>query len=95
MRPFFRDDDFNFLTEIALGATYHQAADVGRCSPQSNGSASGHAQSWVDERTATADRLATEAGANADAGRLHSAARQVHAGVDVLRAGDLLVRRDG
>ena len=29
MRPFFKDDDFSFLTEIALGATYHQAADVG------------------------------------------------------------------
>jgi hypothetical protein len=93
MRPFFRDDDFNFLTEIALGATYHQAADVGRCSPQSNGSASGHAQSWVDERTATADRLATEA----QRGRRSLAFRcsTVSAGVVVLRAGDLLVRRDG
>jgi hypothetical protein len=29
MRPFFKDEGFNFLTEIALGATYHQAADVG------------------------------------------------------------------
>jgi len=29
MRPFFKDESFNFQTEIALGATYHQAADVG------------------------------------------------------------------
>lgn len=29
MRTFFKDDDFNFMTENALGATYHQAADVG------------------------------------------------------------------
>jgi hypothetical protein len=29
MRPFFKDDDFNFLTEIALGSVYRQAADVG------------------------------------------------------------------
>lgn len=27
MRPFFKDEGFNFQTEIALGATYHQAAD--------------------------------------------------------------------
>ena len=29
MRPFFKDEGFNFLAEIAVGATYHQAADVG------------------------------------------------------------------
>ena len=29
MRPFFKNDDFNFLTEIALGSVYRQAADVG------------------------------------------------------------------
>ena len=29
MRPFFKDSDFNFLTEIALGSVYRQAADVG------------------------------------------------------------------
>jgi hypothetical protein len=26
MRPFFKNDDFNFLTEIALGSVYWQAA---------------------------------------------------------------------
>jgi hypothetical protein len=76
MRPFFKDDTFNFLTEIALGATYHQAADVGEVLSTVERIRNGHAQSWVDEWTATADRLAIEAGASADAGRSQSAARQ-------------------
>ena len=29
MRPFFKDDDFQFATENVLGGTFHQAADVG------------------------------------------------------------------
>ncbi len=48
MRPFFKDDDFSFLTEIALGATYHQAADVGEVLATVERIRSGHAQSWVD-----------------------------------------------
>ena len=76
MRPFFKDDDFSFLTENALGATYHQAADVGEVLSTVERIRNGHAQSWVDEWTATADRLAAEAGANAAGGRLRSAARQ-------------------
>ena len=72
----FKDDDFSFLTENALGATYHQAADVGEVLSTVERIRNGHAQSWVDEWTATADRLAAEAGANAAAGRLRSAARQ-------------------
>ena len=76
MRPFFKDDTFSFLTEIALGATYHQAADVGEVLSTVERIRNGHAQSWVDEWTATADRLAIEAGASADAGRSQSAARQ-------------------
>ena len=35
MRPFFKNDDFNFLTEIALGSVYRQAADVGEVSRRS------------------------------------------------------------
>jgi len=76
VRPFFKDDTFSFLTEIALGATYHQAADVGEVLSTVERIRNGHAQSWVDEWTATADRLAIEAGASADAGRSQSAARQ-------------------
>src|ERR1019366_8016011 len=92
MRPFFKDEDFNFLTEIALGSTYHRAADVGEVLSTVERIRNGHARSWVDEWTATADRLggggpapapagpadrlAAEASASADAGRAHSAAWQ-------------------
>jgi len=76
MRPFFKDSSFNFQTEIALGATYHQAADVGEVLSTVERVRNGHAQSWVDEWTATADRLAGEAAASADTGRPESAARQ-------------------
>ncbi len=76
MRPFFKDEGFNFQTEIALGATYHQAADVGEVLATAERIRNGHAQSWVDEWSATADRLAAEATANAAAGRADSAARQ-------------------
>ena len=76
MRPFFKDKDFNFLTEIALGATYQRAADVGEVLSTAERIRNGHAQSWVDEWSATADRLAGEAAASAGAGRSHSAAQQ-------------------
>ncbi len=76
MRPFFKDDDFNFLTEIALGSVYRQAADVGEVLTTVDRIHDGKAQSWVDEWTATADRLAKEADASAGAGRAHSAAGQ-------------------
>jgi len=76
MRPFFKDSSFNFQTEIALGATYHQAADVGEVLSTVERVRNGHAQSWVDAWSATADRLAGEAAASADAGRPESAARQ-------------------
>jgi hypothetical protein len=69
MRPFFKDESFNFQTEIALGATYHQAAEVGEVLSTVERIRNGHAQSWVDEWSATADRLAGEATASEDAGR--------------------------
>jgi hypothetical protein len=76
LRPFFKDDDFSFLTENALGAAYHRAADVGEVLSTAERIRNGHPQSWVDEWTATADRLAAEASANAAAGRSRSAAAQ-------------------
>ena len=76
MRPFFKDQDFNFQTEIALGATYHQAADTGEVLATVERIRNGSAQSWADEWSATAGRLAVEATANAAAGRRESAARQ-------------------
>ena len=76
MRPFFKDNDFNFLTEIALGSVYRQAADVGEVLTTVDRIQNGKPRSWVGEWTATADRLAREAAANAAAGRAHSAAGQ-------------------
>jgi|SRR6185437_12910941 len=76
MRPFFKDDEFNYLTEIALGAAYHQAADVGEVLSTVERIRNGDARSWADEWAAIADRLAAEAAANADRGRSRSAARQ-------------------
>ena len=76
MRPFFKDDDFNYLTEIALGAVYHQAADVGEVLSTVERIRNGDARSWADEWAATADRLSAEATGNADHGRSRSAARQ-------------------
>jgi hypothetical protein len=76
MRPFFKDESFNFQTEVTLGATYHQAADVGEVLATVERIRNGQAQSWVDEWSATADRLAGEATASAETGRSHSAARQ-------------------
>ena len=76
MRPFFKDDTFNFLTEVALGAAYQQAADVGEVLSTAERIRNGRSQSWVDEWTATADRLAAEGQTNAEAGRSESASRQ-------------------
>ena len=76
MRPFFKDDDFNFLAEIALGSVYQQAADVGEVLTTVDRIHDGAAQSWVDEWTATADRLAGEAAGRAGEGHRSSAAGQ-------------------
>ena len=76
MWPFFKDDDFNFLTEIALGSVFRQAADVGEVLTTVDRIHDGKARSWVDEWTATADRLAQEAAASAAAGHAYSAAGQ-------------------
>jgi hypothetical protein len=53
MRPFFKDESFNFQTEVTLGATYHQAADVGEVLATAERIRNGQAQSWVDEWSAS------------------------------------------
>ena len=55
---------------------YRQAADVGEVLTTVDRIRDGKARSWVDEWTATADRLAKEGAANAGAGRRYSAAGQ-------------------
>jgi hypothetical protein len=54
----FKDESFNFQTEVTLDATYHQAADVGEVLATVERIRNGQTQSWVDEWSATADRLA-------------------------------------
>lgn len=76
MRPFFKNDDFNFLTEIALGSGFRLAADAGKVLTTVARIHDGTAQSWVDEWTATAGRLGQEAAASAAAGHTYSAAGQ-------------------
>lgn len=69
----FADAEFQFGLEIALGAAYRQASDVGEALATAGRIADGDADSWVNEWTATAD-LIQAAGSEADsAGRRVSA----------------------
>jgi len=54
MTPHFKDDDFQFGLEIALGCAYRQAADVGEVLATAGRIEDGDADSWVQEWTATA-----------------------------------------
>ena len=94
MRPFFKDADFNFLTEIALGAAYHQAADVGEVLSTAERIRNGDARSWVGAWTATADRLAAEAARQRRPGPRPVGRPAVPAGLDVLLGGQRVRRRD-
>ncbi|HEY1688786.1 MAG TPA: hypothetical protein VGF95_07955 [Solirubrobacteraceae bacterium] len=51
----FTDDDFQFGLEIALGATYRQAADVGEVLATAERIADGDADGWIREWSATGD----------------------------------------
>jgi hypothetical protein len=67
MKKQFEDTEFQFGLEIALGAAYRQASDVGEAFATADRIADGDADSWVNEWTATADRCET-AGAEAQSG---------------------------
>jgi hypothetical protein len=54
MTIFFKDDDFQFGVEEALGSSYRQAADVGEVLATVGRIRDGNADSWVTEWTATA-----------------------------------------
>jgi len=64
MRRMFKDDDSQFALELALGATYHQAADVGEVLSTAGRIEDGDPDGWVREWLATADRC-REAGRDA------------------------------
>ena len=94
MRPFFKNDDFNFLTEIALGSVFWQAADVGEILTTADRIHDGKPRSWADEWTATAAR--SPARGRRRTGRAPLRCRwPVPAGLAVLLAGDVLGRRHG
>ena len=71
---FFKDPGWEFSVRIALGATYHQAADVGEILATVRRIPEGDAETWFTEWSATADRLASEAEASERQGRSESAA---------------------
>jgi hypothetical protein len=50
----FQDDDFQYAFEVALGATYRQAADVGEVLATGARIEDGNADSWLQEWTSTA-----------------------------------------
>jgi hypothetical protein len=70
---FFKDDDFEFMTEIALGAAAYRAAEAGEVLATAARIKSGDYQSWVGEWEATAERVRSLAEASRDAGHWVSA----------------------
>ena len=65
MRRLFQDEDFEFTTRNVLGGVFARAADVGEVLCTVDRIHDGRAGSWVDEWTATADRLLAEGGSSA------------------------------
>ena len=74
MQAFFKNEEFNFLTTIALGAAARQAADVGEVLSTIERIHNGDARSWVSEWRATAERVRRQAEASAAGGHRVSAA---------------------
>lgn len=70
---FFKSDDFEFMLSLALGATYHQGADVGECLTTAARIGDGDFEEWYREWKATADRLAAAAKSSEMGGRRFSA----------------------
>jgi prolyl oligopeptidase family protein len=60
MRQQFKHDDFQFGFEIALGATYREAADAGEVLATAARIKDGDADAWVREWLATADAVRTQ-----------------------------------
>jgi hypothetical protein len=65
---FFKDDDFEFMTEITLGATAYRAAEAGEVLATAARVKSGDYKSWVGEWEATAERVRGLAEASLGAG---------------------------
>ena len=65
MRRLFQDEDFDFATRNVLGGVFAGAADVGEVLSTVDRIHDGRGRSWVDEWTATAERLMAEDGSPA------------------------------
>jgi hypothetical protein len=76
-RMFFKDDDFQFGVEIALGSVYRGYADAGEVLATVARIKNGDADQWVREWTSAADTLRAVALDDDAAGRLVSA-RALH-----------------
>jgi hypothetical protein len=70
---FFKHDDFEFSTQIALGSSGYGAADVGEVLATVAGIDDGDYESWCREWRATAERVEAIAAAGATAGNAVSA----------------------
>jgi hypothetical protein len=70
---FFRNADFEFMTEIVLGASAYRAAEAGEVLATAGRIKDGDYGSWVGEWEATADRVRAAATTSEDAGHRVSA----------------------
>ena len=70
---FFKNEDFEFMIELALGATYYRGADIGECLSTAARIKDGDAESWFEQWSATADRIAEAARGAEEAGHRVSA----------------------
>lgn len=74
---FFKDDDFEYMTRIALGRAYHRAADAGEVLATVARIKDGDAEAWFGEWCATGRRTA-ELAATAEAAGHRITARDLH-----------------
>jgi len=73
LTAFFKDEGFQFATEIALGASYHRCADVGEVLATIDGVKDGDFDSWCDAWIETAERVEAAAAEAEAAGHRISA----------------------
>jgi len=74
VRAFFKDDSFDFLTRLALGAVFAGCTDTGEVFATIDQVHDGKAETWVSAWRDTGRRLEDEARSRAAAGHVASAA---------------------
>ncbi|NEM05645.1 prolyl oligopeptidase family serine peptidase [Geodermatophilus normandii] len=74
MHAFLKDPDLQFAVEGVLGATWSHAADVGEVLTTVDRIPNGDRRAWVQQWSATAERLAAQARAAEDGGHRRTAA---------------------